>query len=342
MKKGTNKSRSRRKNGDMDVEMKEKNESEVRSRRKSETSDTEAFSSKNLRLAKELSELRIRYRDETKTVTRLTMENMTLSTRCREALKTVTALRQELDEYKRRLADFETDDNHKPNRIMDTRRRTKTPPPPPPPVVDNSPQSMPQASNDGESSINTVKSTGPISSDFFLNQEEGVAFSSVMQDFEKENTTIPSSPLFRLSKQPTSSIEAFEASFEASFDTTFPSFDKSSSSINLAFDEPQFTDPFFIGSLDLNTSKSPIHDSSHEPISFHTNNLHIDAFGDYHSEPKYNDFEKENSNVDIEQEIKRLDAIAIASTNKQRLTKKNAKSALYKDADFITEQEGVI
>ena len=42
------------------------------------TADEAALTAKNYRLAKELSELRVRHREESKTVTKLTMENVRL------------------------------------------------------------------------------------------------------------------------------------------------------------------------------------------------------------------------------------------------------------------------
>uniref|UniRef100_A0A7S3QDE4 Shugoshin C-terminal domain-containing protein n=1 Tax=Chaetoceros debilis TaxID=122233 RepID=A0A7S3QDE4_9STRA len=62
--------------------------------------ETEAhLTAKNYRLAKELSELRQKLKDETKTVTNLTMQNMNLASRCRQALNHVEALRKELSKY---------------------------------------------------------------------------------------------------------------------------------------------------------------------------------------------------------------------------------------------------
>eukprot|EP00559_Dactyliosolen_fragilissimus_P007235 CAMPEP_0184863208 /NCGR_PEP_ID=MMETSP0580-20130426/9784_1 /TAXON_ID=1118495 /ORGANISM="Dactyliosolen fragilissimus" /LENGTH=657 /DNA_ID=CAMNT_0027361399 /DNA_START=96 /DNA_END=2066 /DNA_ORIENTATION=- len=64
------------------------------------------LTSKNYRLAKELAELRLRHRDETKTVTRLTMENMNLASRCREAISHVAMLKKELSMHQRRSAEL--------------------------------------------------------------------------------------------------------------------------------------------------------------------------------------------------------------------------------------------
>eukprot|EP00804_Cyclotella_cryptica_P031384 CCRYP_012194-RC/>CCRYP_012194-RC protein AED:0.36 eAED:0.36 QI:183/1/1/1/1/1/2/537/190 len=62
----------------------------------------QVLSQKNHRLAKELSELRVRHREETKVVSRLTMENMNLASRCREAISQVAALKKELMIYQKR------------------------------------------------------------------------------------------------------------------------------------------------------------------------------------------------------------------------------------------------
>merc|ERR1712238_335393 len=70
------------------------------------TQEESALTSKNYRLAKELSELRVRHRDETKQVTKLTMENMNLASRCREAISHVAMLKKEVSEYQRRSAEL--------------------------------------------------------------------------------------------------------------------------------------------------------------------------------------------------------------------------------------------
>lgn len=67
------------------------------STRRKASPEEAALTAKNYRLAKELSELRIRHREETKTVNRLTMENMNLASRCREALALVSSLKREME-----------------------------------------------------------------------------------------------------------------------------------------------------------------------------------------------------------------------------------------------------
>ncbi|KAL7563906.1 hypothetical protein ACA910_008038 [Epithemia clementina (nom. ined.)] len=64
--------------------------------RRKATVEEAALTAKNYRLAKELSELRVRHREETKNVNRLTMENMNLASRCRGAISHVAMLKKEL------------------------------------------------------------------------------------------------------------------------------------------------------------------------------------------------------------------------------------------------------
>ncbi|KAL9182193.1 hypothetical protein ACHAXT_012845 [Thalassiosira profunda] len=67
-----------------------------------------ALGQKNHRLAKELSDLRVRHREETKVVSRLTMENMNLASRCREAIAQVAALKKEVLVYQKRQSEWGT------------------------------------------------------------------------------------------------------------------------------------------------------------------------------------------------------------------------------------------
>jgi len=75
-------------------------------RRKPVTAEEAALTAKNYRLAKELNDLRSRHRDETKNVTRLTMDNMNLSARCREAINHVDILRKELILQQKQYTEF--------------------------------------------------------------------------------------------------------------------------------------------------------------------------------------------------------------------------------------------
>ena len=74
-------------------------------RQRMPTHEEEALTAKNYRLAKELSDLRVRHRNETRTVTRLTMENMNLASRCRETISHVSMLKRELASHQRRAAE---------------------------------------------------------------------------------------------------------------------------------------------------------------------------------------------------------------------------------------------
>ena len=55
-----------------------------------------------------LSDLRVRHREETKVVSRLTMENMNLASRCREAISQVVALKKEVLVYQKRESEWGT------------------------------------------------------------------------------------------------------------------------------------------------------------------------------------------------------------------------------------------
>mmetsp|Transcript_116 Transcript_116/g.250 ORF Transcript_116/g.250 Transcript_116/m.250 type:complete len:761 (+) Transcript_116:490-2772(+) len=70
--------------------------------------DEMVLSQKNHRLAKELSDLRVRHREECKVVSRLTMENMNLASRCREAISQVAALKKEVHMYQKRQNEWQT------------------------------------------------------------------------------------------------------------------------------------------------------------------------------------------------------------------------------------------
>jgi hypothetical protein len=55
---------------------------------------------------KKKSDLRVRHREETRVVSRLTMENMNLASRCREAIAQVAALRKELLVHQKRQGEY--------------------------------------------------------------------------------------------------------------------------------------------------------------------------------------------------------------------------------------------
>ena len=54
------------------------------------------------------SDLRVRYREETKVVSRLTMENMNLASRCREAISQVASMKKEIVVYQKRQSEWNT------------------------------------------------------------------------------------------------------------------------------------------------------------------------------------------------------------------------------------------
>jgi len=295
------------------------------------THEEAALTAKNFRLAKELNDLKVRHRDETKTVTKLTMQNMTLATRCREALNHITALKEELSLHRVRTAElleiqrqqerfFATQINATLNSCTvpakeKVRSGKKSPPPPPPPSNVNSNRSMESTNSNDEYDIiggsknhnngkmnerksldsnvqseisrrkpsqdeqdsstdkfchkneTTASKFGPISADFFLVSQSGSDSSPRVSDSFNEGCSpsrtgdkgIPSSPVFRLNRNKpnaTSSMEAFEASFDTAFPSTFSTPVEEPPSLSLAFDLPEFSDPFFIGSLDLNNESN--------------------------------------------------------------------------------------
>ena len=65
-----------------------------------------SFSSLSLNLFLQ-SDLRVRHREETKVVSRLTMENMNLASRCREAIAQVAALKKEILVYQKRQSEWQ-------------------------------------------------------------------------------------------------------------------------------------------------------------------------------------------------------------------------------------------
>mmetsp|Transcript_32300 Transcript_32300/g.77208 ORF Transcript_32300/g.77208 Transcript_32300/m.77208 type:complete len:720 (+) Transcript_32300:260-2419(+) len=77
-------------------------------RRPNQEDSSMAIAQKNHRLAKELSDLRVRYREETKVVSRLTMENMNLASRCREAISQVASMKKEIVVYQKRQSEWNT------------------------------------------------------------------------------------------------------------------------------------------------------------------------------------------------------------------------------------------
>eukprot|EP00529_Nitzschia_sp_RCC80_P015813 CAMPEP_0113499644 /NCGR_PEP_ID=MMETSP0014_2-20120614/31862_1 /TAXON_ID=2857 /ORGANISM="Nitzschia sp." /LENGTH=710 /DNA_ID=CAMNT_0000393841 /DNA_START=446 /DNA_END=2578 /DNA_ORIENTATION=+ /assembly_acc=CAM_ASM_000159 len=82
--------------------------------------DVTALTTKNYRLAKELADLRVKFRDEQKNVTRLTMENMNLASRCREAISHTAMLKKELEQQQRRTAEALASQREQTQRMTDS------------------------------------------------------------------------------------------------------------------------------------------------------------------------------------------------------------------------------
>lgn len=74
--------------------------------RKPVTAQEADLTAKNYRLAKELNGARGRSKDDAKNILKLTMDNMTLRSRCREAINHVDILRKELVLQQKRYAEF--------------------------------------------------------------------------------------------------------------------------------------------------------------------------------------------------------------------------------------------
>lgn len=79
-----------------------------------------SLTTKNYRLAKELADLRLKHRDECKHVTRLTMENMNLASRCREAISHVAMLKKELAMQQKRTAKALASQREQTKRMADS------------------------------------------------------------------------------------------------------------------------------------------------------------------------------------------------------------------------------
>jgi predicted transcriptional regulator len=187
-------------------------------RRKQPSTEEAALTSKNYRLAKELSELRVRHRDETKNVTRLTMENMNLASRCREAISHVAMLKKELAMHQKRASEAlamqrqsqsanhsesgvlsELSDLARPSQNnapsstsvavemdrMDKLMATHAPPPPPPPPP---PTAAAAALKENEDKDDSPRSS--------------VSPSSSRSSEEDENTTVAAAPIFPHSASP--------------------------------------------------------------------------------------------------------------------------------------------
>lgn len=89
-------------------------QSQVPVRRKP-TQEEAGLTAKNYRLAKELSDLRVRHREECKAVSRMTMENMNLASRWRDAVAHVSKYKKALAMEQRRNAETMHSQQHQRN-----------------------------------------------------------------------------------------------------------------------------------------------------------------------------------------------------------------------------------
>jgi len=88
--------------------------------RKKHQDEITNLTTKNYRLAKELADLRLKHRDECKHVTRLTMENMNLASRCRETITHVAMLKKELAMQQKRTAQALASQREQTKRMTDS------------------------------------------------------------------------------------------------------------------------------------------------------------------------------------------------------------------------------
>lgn len=92
----------------------------MQQQRKRHQDEVSTLTTKNYRLAKELADLRLKHRDECKNVTRLTMENMNLASRCREAISHVAMLKKELAMQQKRTAQALASQREQTKRMTDS------------------------------------------------------------------------------------------------------------------------------------------------------------------------------------------------------------------------------
>jgi len=92
----------------------------LQQQRKKHQDEVTSLTTKNYRLAKELADLRLKHRDECKHVTRLTMENMNLASRCREAISHVAMLKKELAMQQKRTAQALASQREQTKRMTDS------------------------------------------------------------------------------------------------------------------------------------------------------------------------------------------------------------------------------
>lgn len=173
--------------------------------RRKPTQDEAALTAKNYRLAKELSELRVRHRDETKAVTRLTMENMNLASRCREALSHVAMLKKELAMHQRRAAEAlalqrqqsqrMSEHGDDGNAALDRDRMVPAASPPPPSPVKEAfaepPKHPPQTPQDNQYSYGNSVSYGEQEATTALDHKNTSAAPAPAANLEGDSRTLP-------------------------------------------------------------------------------------------------------------------------------------------------------
>jgi len=92
----------------------------LQQQRKKHQDEVSSLTTKNYRLAKELADLRLRHRDECKNVSRVTMENMSLASRCREAISHVAMLKKELAMQQKRTVQALASQREQTQRMADS------------------------------------------------------------------------------------------------------------------------------------------------------------------------------------------------------------------------------
>jgi len=95
-------------------------EAQQQQQRKKYQDEVSSLTTKNYRLAKELADLRQRNRDESRNVSRLTMENMNLASRCREAISHVAMLKKELAMQQKRTVQALASQREQNQRMTDS------------------------------------------------------------------------------------------------------------------------------------------------------------------------------------------------------------------------------
>jgi len=183
----------------------------LQQQRKKHQDEVNSLTTKNYRLAKELADLRLKHRDECKHVTRLTMENMNLASRCREAITHVSMLKKELAMQQKRTAQALASQREQTKRMADSLTHSF--------ISLSSPESVEsknQSSNnksrrigvgmDEDENVTRLVSTTPSpdrdairqrleTENFDSNNDENESYSKVIVQTSTTTTTTPSSPM---------------------------------------------------------------------------------------------------------------------------------------------------